>query len=182
MSSFCRGVKLPWTAADRGRKTPSSPSWQVTWAICGKFLLYDGFQRRVPLLLQGLSLDGGPGLIVFQQVPGGEGLHLHQGTENGREHQQPAGQLPHPPHRPLGHQTVGQGAQDGGGGDPGEPGAQQLHHGEATAETADTMLNRRIRAQLPVIPRISPKAPPISSMRRLSPLPATVPVKTAAPL
>ena len=32
-SSCCWGVKLPWTAADWGRKTPSSPSRQVTWAV-----------------------------------------------------------------------------------------------------------------------------------------------------
>ena len=51
-------------------------------------------------------------------------------------------------------------ADDGGAGDPGEPLAQQLHHGD-DRETADTMDTRSSRAEAPVIPSTSPKALPI---------------------
>ena len=42
----------------------------------------------------------------------------------------------------------------------------QFHH-PITADTAETMLNSSTRAQLPVIPRIRPKAPPRLSIKPL---------------
>ena len=150
--------------------------------ICLTGLGYDFLFHPLSLLLQLRVRPGDEGHPVpvpvevrCQPPPGQRGQHR-------RRHHQARHDASRPAHAPLGHDAVCQGAQNGRRRHAEHPAAQCIHHVATTAVTAETRLIIRMRAQLPVMPSISPKAPPTLSMSPLRAGGATVAVRAAAPL
>ena len=118
--------------------------------------------------------------IALQPALSRPWVEQRQGAQHRRQQYQSAGELSHPLYRPLGHQGLSQGRQDGRRRHPQHP-VTQGAHGTAAA-TAAIRLTSSSRAQAPVMPRIRPKAEPMSSISLHDLISHTIPARAAASL